>query len=74
MQTSGLLIHLTAEAPDATEARLGARDGLVLGERVERALPAVLEAEDGRASAAAVRALEGVDGVGRVDVVFIGDA
>ena len=70
MQTSGLVIHLAgAHDSPVPELRLA---GLTLGERVDRRLPAVLEAEDDRASIEAVRALESDPAIARVDVVFVG--
>ena len=73
MQTSGVLIHLGAGEPAmALGARLAAHAGLVLGEPNGKAWPAVLEAADGRASAAKLREIEATVGVVRVDVVFVG--
>ncbi len=73
MQTSGLLIHLSPQASDgAISEELGAQEGLVLGERDGRLWPAVLEAPTSRASIDAVRSLERLQGIGKVDVVFVG--
>ena len=76
-QTSGLLIHLdvnvsgTPGAHVAVEQTLLERGDVFLGERAGGYWPAVLEAPTGRRSVDAVRALERLDGIAKVDVVFI---
>ncbi|MFT7076002.1 MAG: hypothetical protein ACJA0P_002016 [Planctomycetota bacterium] len=76
-QTSGLLIHLdvslagTPGADVAVERTLLARGDVALGERNGGYWPAVLEAPTGRRSVDVVRELERVDGIAKVDVVFI---
>lgn len=72
MQTSGLLIHVDASGMlSRVEELLRSRTDLILGERTGGYWPVVLEASSERGSKDAVRALERVDGIGRVDVVFI---
>ena len=72
-QVSGLVIRLSGSRPFASvRESLGFVEGLELGDAPDVAnLPAVLEAPTAARSEDRVRDLEAVDGVARVDVVFV---
>ena len=75
MQVSGLVLHVTrdAEAASAALAAATSAERLELGPAPSPGrVPAVLEAESGRAGKDAVRRLEQIDGIERVEVAFVG--
>ena len=72
-QVSGLVVHFASPRHlDAVQETLRLRSSFELGDATCGAgLPVVLEAPDSKESKRQLEWLEGMDGVSRVDVVFV---
>lgn len=74
MLTNGLLLTLTDEEHLVNEVLrlISARDEAVVGSRVGRCLPIAAELDDTRAAHEFHEWLESLEGVDRVDVIYVG--